>query len=528
MQQLSFDYLIIGGGIAGLTFALRAAESGSVAVLFKGDPSLSSTSWAQGGIAAVSSFEDSFELHVKDTLTAGAGLCNPEIVKLVVREGAKYIAELENWGVTFDRNQAGRFDLHREGGHTVRRILHQADRTGAEIQLALLKSARSNSNIQFFQNACAVDLITSHKLNRSLHLPNQTLGAYVILESGEIEPILARQVLLATGGAGKIYRFTTNPDVATGDGIAMAFRAGCPVGNLEFFQFHPTCLYHPKVKNFLITEALRGEGAILRRVNGEPFMHRYHELKELAPRDIVARAIDNEMKLHGEEHVLLDITHRQRDFLKAHFPMIYERCLELGIDMATQPIPVVPAAHYSCGGVISDRDGRTCIPNLFVAGEAACTGLHGANRLASNSLLEGLVFGIRAAECAKTALHCSALPDEVPAWDPGNARESDEDVVITQNWGEIRRFMWNYVGIVRTTKRLERALRRSELIRHEIMEYYWNTKVTVPLIELRNLNLVASLVIQSALSRKESRGLHYTLDYPRAVEALCRDTVIEP
>jgi len=524
-----YDFLVIGGGIAGLTFALQAAKHGTVAVLFKGSFTDSSTSYAQGGIAAVQDSSDTFESHIKDTLIAGAGLCDEVIVELVVREGARRIPDLINWGVKFDLNEQGsNFDLHREGGHSTRRILHAADSTGHEIQRALLVAARQEKNIRLLEKTCAVDLITTHKLKVEAAVPNRALGAYVLDADGVVRTYVASKILVATGGAGKIYRYTTNPDVATGDGIAMAFRAGCPVSNLEFFQFHPTCLYHPKVKNFLITEAMRGEGAILRRLNGETFMSRYHELAELAPRDIVARAIDNEMKTHGEEHVLLDLTHKGAPFIQSHFPMIYERCLGLGIDITTEPIPVVPAAHYLCGGVQCDSWGQTAVENLLAAGECASTGLHGANRLASNSLLEGLVFGFRAAERAISEL--TPLPKSVTIeeWDPGTSRESDEDVVITQNWGEIRRFMWNYVGIVRTTKRLERALRRSDLIAQEIQDYYWHTRVTTPLLELRNLNLVASLVIHCAMLRKESRGLHYNLDYPTLNDRLRHDTVITP
>jgi len=520
-----FDFLVIGGGIAGLTFALNAAQHGSVAVIFKGKQTESSTQWAQGGIAAVQDKADNFELHIQDTLVAGAGLCKEEIVRLVVKEGATHIEDLVRWGVNFDSgNDGSRFDLHREGGHSARRILHSADSTGYEIQRALLAKAKEQQNIKFFENSCAVDLITTRKLGRAKSSPNRALGAYILLADGSVKAFLAKRTLLATGGAGKIYRYTTNPDVSTGDGIAMAYRAGVSVSNLEFFQFHPTCLFHPREKSFLITEALRGEGAILRRINGETFMERYHPLRELAPRDVVARAIDSEMKLHGEEHVLLDITHKSREFIEQHFPMIFSKCRSLGIEIEKEPIPVVPAAHYCCGGVVSDEWGQTSIQNLFVAGECASTGLHGANRLASNSLLEGLVFGFRAAEKSHQNLTDTEAALDVPAWDPGNSRESDEDVVITQTWGEIRRFMWNYVGIVRTTKRLERALRRSELLEKEIAEYYWNTKVTVPLIELRNLNLVANLVIRSAMARKESRGLHFTLDYPEKDEA--KDTIL--
>ncbi len=524
-----YDFLVIGGGIAGLSFALKVANRGSVAVLFKANPTDSSTQWAQGGIAAVQDIADTFDLHIKDTLVAGAGLCNKEIVELVVKEGPRRINELVAWGTQFDKDESGKkYDLHQEGGHSIRRILHTADSTGYEIQRALLEKVKECKSIHLITDACAIDILTTHKVGMDLHQPNRALGAYVLENDGTVHSYVSGITMVATGGAGKIYQFTTNPDVATGDGIAMCFRAGCPVSNLEFFQFHPTCLYHPKLKSFLITEAMRGEGAILRKLNGEPFMSRYHPLKELAPRDIVARAIDNEIKISGAEHVLLDITHRGADFIQNHFPMIYEKCISLGLDITKEPIPVVPAAHYCCGGVVSDRDGRTNIENLLVAGECTSTGLHGANRLASNSLLEGLVFGSLAAE--KTLSDFSPLADNITVkeWDPGSSRESDEDVVITQNWGELRRFMWNYVGIVRTNKRLERALNRSKLIQKEITDYYWHTKVSTPLLELRNLSLVANLVIRSAMMRKESRGLHFNSDYPDTNPLLNKDTVISP
>ncbi len=522
-----FDFLVIGGGIAGLTFALDVAEHGSVAVLFKKNLEESSTSWAQGGIAAVSEPDDKHELHINDTLDAGAGLCNPDIVRIVVEEGPKRVAELIQRGANFDVGDDGRnYHLHKEGGHSRRRIYHAADSTGWEIQRALLASAREHKNIQFFSYASAIDLITTRKLGILENEPNKALGAYVYLAADQIVPFLAKKILIATGGSGKVYLYTSNPDVATGDGVAMCYRAGVPVANMEFFQFHPTCLYHPKAKSFLITEAMRGEGAVLRRMNGERFMHKYDPRQELAPRDIVARAIDNEMKQHGEDYVLLDITHKDAKFVKEHFPNIYQRCLEFGFDITVEAIPVVPAAHYCCGGVVADEHGATCIENLYVAGETAHTGLHGANRLASNSLLEGLVFGNRAALHACARLQ-PALPDvTIPAWDAGFATDSDEQVVISQNWEEIRRFMFAYVGIVRSNKRLERALRRCEAIQKEIHDYYWNFKVTPDLLELRNLGLIAELVIRCAISRKESRGLHYNIDYPEAFDAFKHDTVI--
>lgn len=512
MRQV--DFLVIGGGIAGLTYALKAAEHGSVSILFKKDPRSSSTLWAQGGIAAVHQPDDSFELHVEDTLACGAGLCNPEIVELVVREGPERVHELIALGASFDKESGGDFHLHREGGHSMRRIFHAGDATGYEIQRALLKAVESHPNIEFLTNSSAIDLITTHKLQLASEKPNKVLGAYVLRGDGQIEVMLADKVLVATGGAGKIYLYTSNPDVATGDGIAMCYRAGARVANMEMFQFHPTCLFHPQAKSYLLSEAMRGEGAKLLRINGEQFMQRYHPMQELAPRDVVARAIDHEMKKHGDEHVLLDISHRGAEFIKGHFPNIYERCLSFGFDITKGPVPVVPAAHYLCGGVVSDDVGRTDIVDLYVAGECACTGLHGANRLASNSLLEGVVFGHRAAVHAienRKKHHIEASP---PAWDPGNAVDSDEQVVITQNWDEIRRTMWNYVGIVRTTKRLERALHRIELMRREVQEYYSRCIVTPDLLELRNLSLVAELVVRCAMQRIESRGLHYTLDFP--------------
>lgn len=523
----TYDFLVIGGGIAGLTYALQVAQHGSVAILFKKDTGSSSTLWAQGGIAAVNQPDDSFDLHIQDTLICGAGLCKPDIVDVVVSEGPERVHELITLGTHFDTNEQGDFHLHREGGHSRRRIFHAGDATGFEIQRALLAAVKRTPNIELITHASAIDLITTHKVGVGCERANKVLGAYVLREGGPIEPYLADKVLVATGGAGKIYLYTSNPDVASGDGIAMCYRAGCRVANMEFFQFHPTCLYHPQAKSFLITEAMRGEGAKLLRCNGEPFMHKYHEQLELAPRDVVARAIDAEMKLHGDEFVLLDISHRDEGFIKEHFPTIYERCLAYGFDITKQALPVVPAAHYLCGGVLSDQHGRTDVVDLYVAGECACTGLHGANRLASNSLLEGVVFGYRAAHHSienRRKHHISVVP---PAWDPGNAVDSDEQVVITQNWDEIRRTMWNYVGIVRTTKRLERALHRMELIRSEIQEYYRQCTVTADLLELRNLSLVAELVIRSALARKESRGLHYTLDFKEMLP-VAEDTVLQP
>ncbi len=496
-------------------------------MLFKKSTKESSTAWAQGGIAAVQTEDDSFELHIQDTINAGAGLVNPEIARIVVSEGPERVQELIDYGANFDRLAgSASYELHQEGGHSCRRILHNADATGWEIQKTLLEACERNSNITFFPNYNAVDLITTHKLNFETNLNNRVLGAYVLNPKGHVEIFTADRVLMATGGAGKVYLYTSNPDVASGDGIAMCYRAGVAVANMEFFQFHPTCLYHPQAKSFLITEAMRGEGAILTRINGKRFMDKYSAQAELAPRDIVARAIDNEMKAHGEDHVMLDIRHRGEEFIKNHFPNIYDNCLKFGIDITKQAIPVVPAAHYCCGGVVVDQNSATTITNLYVAGEASHTGLHGANRLASNSLLEGLVFAYRAAESSLQNLDQKRSLPPIPAWNIGTAKDSNEAVVITQNWEEIRRFMWNFVGIVRSDKRLERALERSNLIEKEIKQYYWDFKLTSDLLELRNLSLVANLVIRSAMLRKESRGLHYNIDHLETSDSMQKDTIL--
>jgi L-aspartate oxidase len=527
----TFDFLVIGGGIAGLTFARKVAEHGTCAVLFKREAPVSSTAWAQGGVAAVQDKEDKFSFHRDDTLRVGCGLSHPNIVDIVVQEGPQRVHELVNLGVAFDRDSTdGSFHLHLEGGHSHRRIFHAADATGKEIHTVLLKAAKSSDNIEFFESVCAIDLITSRKFSPSESRSNRVLGAYVLMQDGTVERFLAKRVLVATGGAGKVYLYTSNPDIASGDGIAMCYRAGCRVANMEFFQFHPTCLYHPEAKSFLITEAMRGEGAVLRRSDGSRFMDEFHPDAELAPRDVVARAIDKEIKRSGEECVYLDITHRGADFIRSHFPSITEKCLSFGIDITKEPIPVVPAAHFLCGGIIVDEEGRTDIENLYAAGECSHTGLHGANRLASNSLLEGLVYGHRAAISASKNIQNEDMPltCHIPVWDTGIAVPSDERVIITQNWDEIRQFMSNYVGIVRSDKRLERALRRSELISQEINEYYWNFLVTPDLLELRNLCLIARLVIVSAKRRKESRGLHFTLDYSEQNEKMAYDTILDP
>ena len=524
MSHLETDYLVIGSGIAGLTFALDAAEHGRVLIVTKRAPEDASTSWAQGGISAVLGEDDSFASHVADTLKVGDGLCHPDIVDICVREGPAHVRRLvDRFGADFGRTADGHFDLGREGGHSARRVVRAKDATGREVERALLAAARARADrITILPDHMAVDLLAMAKYGG----PDACFGAYVLDQnSGEVKTLVARATVLASGGAGKVYLYTTNPDIATGDGMAMAYRAGARVGNMEFIQFHPTCLYHPYAKSFLISEALRGEGGILKLRDGTPFMERYHEMKSLAPRDVVARAIDNELKRTGDDYVVLDMTHLPADFVRGHFPNIHARCLELGIDITRQPIPVVPAAHYACGGVVADERGRTSIRNLYAVGEVSMSGLHGACRLASNSLLEGLVFGKRAADDARDA--AAVRPPGIAPWAAGAATDSDDAIVVTQNWDEIRRLMWSYVGIVRTDKRLERARRRIELIREEIREYYWNFKITGDLIELRNIALVAHLVIESARRRKESRGLHFTLDYPQKDERWHKDTILQ-
>ncbi|MBI3797344.1 MAG: L-aspartate oxidase [Deltaproteobacteria bacterium] len=521
------DYLIIGSGIAGLSLALKAAARGSVLIVTKDRLPESNSAYAQGGIASVWSAEDSFAAHMQDTLTAGAGLCHTDVVEAVVREGPDRIHELIALGTNFSRrpgSEEAEYDLGLEGGHSHRRILHASDATGQEIIRALIAAVRQHPNIAILEKHLGIDLLTGAGLAGS-----ECWGAYVLdLETNQVKTLTARVTVLCTGGAGKVYLYTSNPDVATGDGLAMAYRAGVPLANLEFLQFHPTCLFHPRAKSFLISEALRGEGAILRQPDGIPFMAQYHPRAELAPRDIVARAIDSEMKTHGFTHVLLDISHRDADFLRQRFPAISRRCLEFGIDLTTEPIPVVPAAHYLCGGVVTDGNGATSLARLYAAGEVAMTGLHGANRLASNSLLEAVVFAHRVFVHADAFLATdSRTPPAFPDWDPGHAVNSDEMVVVTHTWEEIRRLMWNYVGIVRSDRRLARARRRIALIQDEIREYYWNFLVTGDLLELRNLATVAELIIRCASLRHESRGLHYTLDYPESQDQHWRhDTVV--
>lgn len=524
-----FDALVIGSGLAGQSLALRLADSQRVALISKKTLTDSASAWAQGGIAAVLDPNDSIDAHINDTLTAGAGLCNIDATQHVVEHGREAIDWLLSKDVAFTPcNSEFGYHLTREGGHSHRRVIHVADATGAAVQNRLTELIQQHPNITIFEQHIAIDLITATKIGQS---PNRCLGAYVLdVETGEVKTFGARNTALACGGAGKVYLYTTNPDIATGDGIAMAWRAGCRVANMEFIQFHPTCLYHPKAKSFLISEALRGEGGYLRLPDGTRFMPNHDERAELAPRDIVARAIDFEMKRHGVECVFLDMTHKSPEFLREHFPNILARCLELGIDITSHPIPVVPAAHYTCGGVVTDLSARTDLSGLYAIGETASTGLHGANRLASNSLLECLVFSAAAAQdiLATTAITGSpSSQPTLPAWDESRVTDADEEVVITHNWMELRRCMWDYVGIVRTTKRLERAAHRIELLKQEIDEYYINFRVSNDLIELRNLVTTADLIVRCAQRRKESRGLHYSRDYPITLPRGL-DTVLTP
>jgi len=521
-MEIKTDFLVLGSGIAGLSFAIRAAELGTVAIVTKKEKSESNTNYAQGGIAAVYDSQDRFEYHIRDTLICGAGLCKKDVVEFVVREGPQRVQELVDWGVDFTRAAPGSstlYDLGREGGHSMRRVLHAKDLTGSEIERALNEKASSNSNIQVYENHLAVDLITMSSLmemGKEESSPDRCLGAYVLdINNSQVHTFVAEYVVLATGGAGKVYLITTNPDIATADGIAMAYRAGARIANMEFIQFHPTCLYHPDAKSFLISEAVRGEGGILKLKSGDTFMEKYHSMQSLAPRDVVAKAIDNELKKSGDDFVLLDISHKDTEFILNRFPNIYHKCLEFGIDMTREAIPVVPAAHYLCGGVEVNHHGETSIDRLFALGEVSCTGLHGANRLASNSLLEAVVYAHRAfMRASELPRRYREAPVSIPSWGQRRAIESDESVVVSHNWDEVRRCMWNYVGIVRSNKRLDRAARRIDLINREIDEYYQKFLITKDLIELRNIATAAMLIVQCAKMRKESRGLHYNIDYP--------------
>ncbi|RDB35674.1 MAG: L-aspartate oxidase [Spirobacillus cienkowskii] len=533
-ENIIFDFLIIGSGVAGATTALKLSALGNVALLSKETLFDSNTQWAQGGIASVLSQNDSYEYHAQDTLNAGAGLCHEHIVRKIVAAGPKAIQELITMGVPFTpkditSKEDFRYHLTQEGAHSARRIIHAADMTGAALQSTLIQKVSKNSNITVFEHHTAIDLIVTDKVSPNFSR-NRVLGAYIINEKqNTISAFLAKATILATGGHGKLYLYTTNPDIATGDGTAMAWRAGARVANLEFMQFHPTCLYSSRAKNFLISEALRGEGAILKTKSGHRFMENIHPLKELAPRDIVARAIDEQIKKTGDPYILLDISHKGKIFIKKHFPGIYTKCLSIGLDITRNAIPVVPAAHYSCGGVVTDDRGRTGVKALWAVGEVACTGFHGANRLASNSLLEGLVFADFIYEDLKALwpeLKHYSLPD-VPKWKLGKAGEPDEMVVINHLWDEIRRTMWNYVSIVRSEKKLARAAARINQISHEIETYYWDILPSRPLIEVRNLALVAKLTIKCARMRKESRGIHYSLDYPQVDDLnYKKDTVV--
>lgn len=527
------DVLIIGGGAAGLSLALRLADSCSVAIITKGPSKDGSTYYAQGGVSSVLSEQDSFASHIADSLNVGGALANEDTVKFVVEHGPENIRWLQQLGVPFSSDifKTGKRELHltREGGHTHRRVVHAADATGKAMSDTLENHARQHNNITFFEHHIAVDLITTEKQGLN-DAENSCIGAYIFNQKNkQVETFQARFVVLATGGASKVYLYTSNPDGSTGDGIAMAWRAGCSVSNMEFNQFHPTCLYHPEAKSFLISEAVRGEGGKLLLPDGTQFMHKFDERGELAPRDIVARAIDHEMKRLGVSCIYLDISHRSAAFIASHFPTIYKRCLQYGIDITKEPIPVVPAAHYTCGGVNTDLHGHTDINNLYAVGETAHTGLHGANRLASNSLLECLVFAQSVAKDINSRINNPYKRHDISNWDASRVTDSDEDVVISHNWDELRRFMWDYVGIVRTDKRLQRAMHRASLLQQEIDEYYSNFRISNDLIELRNLTLVAELIIRSAMLRKESRGLHFSLDYPVADKlSTAKDTILKP
>lgn len=536
-QHNRFDFLVIGSGIAGLFYALKVSKHGSVAIITKHDIEESATKYAQGGIASVTAADDSYKLHIQDTIEAGAGICNEEMVKIIVENGPQMIRELSELGANFSRSSKKKgpssFDLGMEGGHSKHRIIHASDLTGMEVNRVLIDAVKREKNIQIFEDHIAIDIITGSKVSSHIQQTDEkdvALGCYVLdKKKGTVKTFLSPTTLLATGGVGKVYRYASNPDIATGDGIAMAYRAGAAIANMEFIQFHPTCLYHPEAKSFLISEAVRGEGGILKLKDGRTFMENYHSMGCLAPRDVVARAIDFEMKKGGDDFVYLDITHLPGYRIRERFPNIYEKCLGFGIDITTNPIPVVPAAHYTCGGVKIDDCGRSNINGLYAAGETACSGVHGANRLASNSLLEALVLSDRTAQCTtKDLKEIKPSFESIPPWDVGNAVDSDEMVVVSHNWDEMRLTMWNYVGIVRSNKRLNRARRRIEILQDEIKEYYWDFVVTSDLIELRNLATVTELIVKSAMHRKESRGLHFNLDYPhRDDQNWGKDTIIQ-
>lgn len=528
-EILKFDFVVIGSGLAGLTFALEASKKGSVAVVTKREVKESSTNYAQGGIAAVTADDDSFELHVRDTIEAGQGLSREDAVRVLVEHGPESIELLIKLGTRFTRvggDESSPLDLFREGGHSKNRIVHAADLTGHEVERALINAVKGTPGITLFEHHTAIDLVLRSKVEGRSVKPERVAGTFALSQrDGVVKTILAPITFLAAGGCGKAYLYTSNPDISSGDGIAMAYRAGARIANMEFMQFHPTCLFHPDAKSFLVSEAVRGEGGVLRLINGRTFMENYHPMGCLAPRDAVARAIDTEMKKRGDDHVYLDVTHLEGFHIRERFPNIYRTLLKHGIDMTKKMIPVVPAAHYICGGVDVDLWGSSSLAGLYAAGENACTGVHGANRLASNSLLEAVVFSHRAAEKAVSEWEPMDLKMAKP-WSSGHAVDSDEQVVIAQNWDEIRRLMWNYVGIVRTNKRLKRAQKRMTILKEEIREYYWDFTVTSDLVELRNIATCADLIIQSAMKRRESRGLHYNIDYPHKSAGPVRETFI--
>lgn len=535
-MKIDKDFLVIGSGVAGLTFALKVSRFGSVGIITKDAAEESATKYAQGGIASVMAEDDSFDLHVQDTLEAGRGLCKEDVVRIICKEGPARVRDLIDLGAEFTRGAGTDYHLSKEAGHSKNRILHANDLTGWEIERTLVEAVRGDKNIEVFERHMAVDLVTLARLDPSVEPgspADEALGVYVLdVAKNQVKTFVAKSILLASGGAGKVYLYTSNPDTATGDGVAIAYRAGAKVANMEFFQFHPTCLYHPDAKSFLISETARGEGGVLRLRNGGTFMEKYHPLGCLAPRDVVAQAIDFEMKTTGDDCVYLDVSHVEGYRIRERFPNIFKKCLSLGFDMTREPIPVVPAAHYMCGGVAADLNGQTNVRRLFASGEVCYSGLHGANRLASNSLLEGLVLSHRAAgksvACLKDAARLKRLVADIPEWDSCGAATSDESVVVSHNWDEIRRLMWNYVGIVRTDKRLHRAKRRIELLMEEIKEYYWNFLITKDALELRNIAITAELIVRGALQRRESRGLHYNLDCPGLDEAGGpRDTVLQ-